>query len=54
MRSDFYFSAGQRDAGLDHLADLVIETSLAIVGDDLVRPFLLVRHLALDVFGTER
>ena len=27
--------AGERDAGLDHLADLIIETGLAIIGDDL-------------------
>src|SRR5690606_29731131 len=27
-------AAGERDAGLDSLADLVVETRLAIVGDD--------------------
>ena len=31
----FHLGAGERDAGLERLADLVVEARLAIVGDDL-------------------
>src|ERR1044072_560572 len=39
-----HLAAGERDAGLELLADLVVETRLAVLGDDLEAWFRLRRH----------
>src|ERR1044072_1079079 len=50
----FHLAAGQRDAGLELLADLVIETALAVLGDDLVMRFCLGRYSVTNVLNRTR